>query len=101
PHLAPVAFLCCPPLQGVLLHEHIPCRNKAETLVGLLCGVIGGLDVQPQAYDISRLLGLLANMFVKRPEDAAAAGIGPDIDPLDPPEPAIAPVAELEGDLHL
>src|SRR5262245_30878430 len=89
---------CCPDggrSQRVAFHYQVARPVHTQLEVRLLRPLVLLLDVEPQADHLRVLLRQRGDVFVQRPEDAAAAGLRPDVDALDPPEPAVAPVAEL------
>src|SRR4051812_42185232 len=67
--------------------------DHAERGIGRLCACVVAFDVQAQADDAGRRTRELFDMRVQRGEYALAAMSGRDIDALDPPPVAVAPVA--------
>src|SRR5437667_9552388 len=59
---------------------------------------IVGLDIEPKAEYVAGLGRPCFNEVVKHAVNTLSTGLGPDIDALDPPKPAPAPVAPFEGD---
>ena len=57
--------------------------------------------VQAQADYLRITSSRLVDVVVESAKDAAATRVGLHVDALNPPEPTVAPVAELVGDLHL
>ena len=98
------------PMSGVLnrrgamepefLEYGVAAGFHAQGLVGLLGAEVAILDVEPQADDVGAA-GLVVDVPVESPEDALAAEVGLNIDALQPPDPAVAPVAPLAGDGRL
>ncbi len=76
-------------------------RAQAQARVGLLGPNVIGVHIQAQTADIAALLGLFANKFVKRSEHVAPTPIRADINTLNPPKVAIAPIAPFQGDEQL
>jgi hypothetical protein len=70
-------------------------------MVRVVGGPIVTLNVQPQADDRAIASRGVLHMAKQRAKDALAARRRHDVDALDPPEPAVAPVAVLEGDAEL
>src|SRR5262245_64628673 len=73
----------------------------AEVLIGRLGPGVVAFNVQAQPDDVPGRPRLSYHFVVQRPEDAAAAVVGPDVHALDPPEPAVAPVTPFICDHQL
>ena len=92
-------------LSRTLEPEHLVYRIAAglhaQRPIGLHRGVIGVFDVKPKTDHVRIGLCLVADMLKESAKDAAATiGLG-NIDALEPPEPAVAPVAPFPGDRGL
>src|SRR5271157_781647 len=89
-------------MEPEFLEHRVAAGLHSKGLVGLLGAEVAVLDVKPQADDVEGgCQGLVVNMPVQSLEDALAAEIGLDIDALQPPDPAVAPVAPLACDGRL
>jgi len=86
-------------MEPEFLEHRVAAGLHSKGLVGLLGAKVAVLDVEPQAHDVGGgCQGLIVNMPVQSLEDAVAAEAGLDIDALQPPDPAVPPVAPLAGD---
>ena len=81
-----------------LLVDAIGGLGHAERGVGPLRGEILALDVEPDPDHLAGRPGPLANEPVQGAIDAATSKVGPHVHALDPPQPAVPPIAPLEGD---
>ena len=68
-----------------------------ELLVGRLRSLVAAVDVETEAEEPGVFLDLPADVLVEGAEDAPAARRGDDVDRLDPPPGAGAPVAPIRG----
>src|SRR5262249_43149941 len=66
--------------------------------IGVMCAVVGILDVKSQADDIGGRAGLSPNLSEQHAKDASAAVRLSDVHALEPPNPPFAPVAPFPGD---
>ena len=74
-------------------------RPHPQRLVHEVRPLVGGVCVEPQTSG-PLPLRFAFDEFVDLLEDALAAVVGVAVDRLEPPDPAVAPVAPLKGDLE-
>ena len=70
-------------------------------MIGGVGWAVFALDVEPDTDDGRIGTGGFLDISIERAENALAAGGGGDVDALDPPKPAVAPVAPFERDADL
>ena len=73
----------------------------AHSFVDPLGACVLDVHVEAQAANVAGGAGPGLDVFVQAAVDAHAAGFVGNEDALDPPEPAVAPVAPFSGDQHL
>src|SRR6516162_4490092 len=83
------------------LHDVIPHHLHPQFLIGRLRDVIVMLDVKPHADDIRLRACVLQQVLEELAKDAVPARRRCDVDALDPPKVAVAPVAPFAGDSEL
>ena len=85
-----------------LFKDSVGCLAHAEVAVGGLGDRVILLHIQPKATDFltldAFLLSQLLNKLIEAFVDAFATMLGLDIDTLNPPDHAVAPVAPFVGD---
>src|SRR5262249_52848097 len=88
-------------LERISLQQQIIGDLHAQPSIRLLRGLIMAIHVKPDPNHVRSLPRRPLHMIVQGLEHAFAACVGTDVDALDPPEPAIAPVAPFPGHHHL
>lgn len=83
------------------LVQHVVRRPHVHATIGVLGTLVVAVDVQPEATDAGSLASCFANVIVKGLVDSLSAVVGVYVDALDPPEQAVAPIAELGRDHEL
>jgi hypothetical protein len=84
-----------------ILKHRVTAGLHSQGLVSSLGAYVAILDVESQADHVGSCQGLLAKVPVKSLEDAPTTKIGVYVHALQPPDPAVAPVAPLAGDSGL
>src|SRR5438874_2628987 len=85
----------------------IPVEEAQTDLKHLIENLAPGEEIvltdnqQPHADDVGLVAGGSEDVLVKLAKDAMAPRCGSDVDALNPPEGAVAPVAPLERDAKL
>ena len=87
-------------LGAELLEDPVVGLLHPEARVGLLRDAVLALDVEAEAAHTRVARGLALGVVVEPAVDAAPPVVGPDVDALNPPEEAVAPVAPLVGEHH-
>src|SRR6266481_3048767 len=85
----------------MLFQHQISRFDHPQTPVGLLGSMVLVIDIESQADDRRIVSGGMGNVFKECPEDAAAAGLQAHVDALNPPKPAVAPIAPFGRDHDL
>ena len=88
-------------LDPELLENRVTSGLHSQRLIGALRGLIGVFDVEPKADHVGVATRFLLDVLIERAKDPAAAIRLGDIDALQPPDPAVAPVAPFAGDRGL
>ncbi len=89
------------PLGPDLFVDVVAAGLHAQGPIRLLRPVVLLFDVESEADHIGQGKRLGPDLLVQGAEDALAAGLGEYVDALEPPEPAVPPVAPFAGNRRL